>query len=148
MPSTRIAAKIFSPLAYVALILAAILAALFTVRTLESGLGSESPIYVYVIGELLVSGVVLYAGGSALLSLEELWRPKVLDHLRRCAFLYLVFIPLGTSLVAFVDLGDPGGGGSLAIMLCIAAGYAILVDAVLLFVARRRSGHQRFRSHA
>ena len=138
MPSTRTAAKVFSPIAYVTFLLAAVLVGLLTVRTLEVGLGPASPIFLYVIANLLAGGTVLYAGGWALLSLEELRQPTVLDHLRRCAVFYLVFVPLGVALIAFVDLGDPGGGGALATMLCVAAGYAILIDASLLFLVRTR----------
>ena len=131
--------KLFSPLAYVALLLIAIIAAFLTVRTLESSVGYGVPIVLYVVAELLVAGVALYLGGRALLRLEDLGRPRLVDHLRRCAFLYSLFLPLSVLLVVFVDLSDPGGGGSLAVMLCVAAGYAILIDALLLFGVTRRS---------
>ena len=147
MPGTRIAAKPFSPFAYVALALAATLAALLAVRTLEFNLGDSFPISLYIVVELLVSGAVLYVGGWALLSLEELRRPRVLDHLRRCAFLYLVFVPLGILLAVFVGLDDPGGGGVLALAFCAVAGYAILIDALLLFIVRRRPNRLRTGSH-
>ncbi|QIN82477.1 hypothetical protein GBA63_07325 [Rubrobacter tropicus] len=147
--SRGVVVKIFSPLAYVAVLLAAILTALLTARTLESIWGYDVPVFLFVGAELLVAGTILYIGARALLQLEGLRRPRIVDHLRRCALLYALFVPLSALLVALVDFGDPGGGGSLAIMLCFAAGYAILVDTVLLlFVVRRRSGRQRFRSHA
>ncbi|HEV2093337.1 MAG TPA: hypothetical protein VGR18_09265 [Rubrobacter sp.] len=147
MPSTRIAAKISSPFAYLAFLLAAMFVGLLTVRTLEAGPGPGSPIFLYIIADLLAGGTVLYAGGWALLSLEELAQPTILDHLRRCALLYLILVPLGVVLLAFANFGDPGGGGALATMLCVAAGCAIVIDASLLFVVRRRSDGPRTGSY-
>ena len=144
LPSRATTARIFSPLAYVALLLALIVAVLLTVRTLESAWGHTVPVPLYVGAELLVAGAVLYAGGWELLRLEGLQRPGILDHLRRCALLYALFVPGSVLLVALVDLGDPGGGGALATMLCFAAGYAILVDAALLFSTRRRLDRRGF----
>lgn len=148
LPSRETAAKIFSPLAYVALLLALIIAVLLTVRALESTWGYTAPVPLYVGAELLVAGAVLYAGGWELLRLEGLQRPGILDHLRRCALLYTLFVLGSVLLVALVNLGDPGGGGALATMLCFAAGYAILVDAVLLLAAQRRLDRQGSRSTA
>ena len=146
--SRTTAARILSPLLYFAVLMAAILAALIAVLTLESIWGYNVSVFLFVGTELLVAGIVLYLGGLALLQSEGSRRPGIMDHLRRCALLYALFIPLSVLLAALVDLGDPGGGGSLAVMLCFSAGYAILVDAVLLIVARRRTGRRISRSHA
>ena len=148
LPSRETAARIFSPLAYVAPLLALIVAVLLTVRTLESPWGYTVPVPLYVGAELLVAGAVLCAGGWELLRSEGLQRPGILDQRRRCALLYALFVPGSVLLVALVDLGDPGGGGALATMLCFAAGYAILVHAVLLFAARRRLDRRGFGSTA
>lgn len=144
----KIAVKIFSPLAYVSALLAAILAALLTGLTLGVVLGYVVPVILLVGAELLAAGTVLYVGGRALLRLEGLRRPGIVDHLRRCALLYALFVPLGGLLVAFADPGDPGGGGSPAIMLCVVAGYAIFIDAIILFKAQRRLDRRGSRSPA
>ena len=146
--SRETAAKIFSPVAYVTLLLGVVLAVLLTARIVDFMWGDTVPASLYVGAELLVVGTVLCAGGRELLRLGGLQRPGIMDHLRRCALLYASFVPLGVLLLAFVNLNDTGGGGAIATMLCFAAGYAILVDAVLLFVVRRRLDRQRARSTA
>ncbi len=142
------AARIFSPFAYVAVLLAASLAAPLTVRTLKSVWGDGAPGSLCAGADLLIAGTVLYTGGLAMLRSGDLPRPGIADHLRRCAVLYASFVPGSVLLVAFANSGDPGGGGALAIMLCSAAGYAILVDAVLLFGTRRRLESRGFGGRA
>ena len=146
--SVRTLVKISSPFAYIALFLAIAYAAGLGPDVTGLVLGPDSSVFLYVVIKALIFGVVFFLGGWVLLALERLQRPKLVDHLRRCALLYLLFAPGSVSFFLLVDLSDPGAGGSLAITLCIAAGYAIVIDALLLLVTRRRSHRLAFGGYA
>lgn len=86
---------------------------------------------------LLVFGVVFVAVNRLVMRLEDSQRLTILDHFRRCAFLYAAFALLGVLLLAFWDTdAGPEYGAALLIFLC--SGYAILLDALVPLCGRRR----------
>lgn len=71
--------------------------------------------------------------------MERSVRPNVWDHVRHCALLYACVIPLGPLMFATLSMDDPGAGGAIAILVVFTAGYAIIVNALMLFAKRYRS---------
>ena len=88
---------------------------------------------------LLVGGAVFGFYSWALLGLEGVDQLTIWDHPRCCAMLYPFVVFVGLLMIFHVDWADPGGGGAIAALVFIAAGYTILVDALVQIVVRRRS---------
>lgn len=88
----------------------------------------------------LVSGSL----GWTLMLLEGLSRPRPIDHLRRCAYLYVSFVVLGALQVPEYAKADrlPGYPGPefQSQVLWIGILCAILVDALVLSARRLRRG--------
>lgn len=102
-------------------------------------------------GDIAGAVATLSIGGSVfgllsldLLRLEQLRQVTALDHLRHCAFFYATLVLLGFWLMTAyenqtthsISLGYGVAAGSF-----LTAGYAILVNALILFSRRRRSNH-------
>lgn len=137
---SRVAAKIFSPFAYAAALVPVAFVVFWLGGSISFVVGARfvPPVVYLVLAYLVVGGVIYGSLGWWLLLLEQLLRPTLGDHFRRCALLYLFVALLGPLLVIFVDIGDPGAGGSVAIIVLMAAGYAVLMDALVLLMTRLR----------
>ncbi len=136
--AVRVFTKILSPVVYAASV---VLAALFTLGAWSriSSLPDQALSLIIALAPtfLLIGGITFGVCAWGLLLLERLQRPKVLDHLRRCALLYPFVVLLGPLVFAFYD-DDPGAGYSIAFDAFIFSTYAVLVDALILLLKRRR----------
>jgi hypothetical protein len=91
---------------------------------------------------LVIGGLVFGLLGGALLRLEGLQRSTFRDHTWHCMVLCVFMATLGVWLVAtYEHLAAQGVslGRGLAVIGVSSAGYAILIDALLLLHQRRRS---------
>jgi hypothetical protein len=90
---------------------------------------------------LVIGGLAFGVAGWALMLLEGLWRPKLTDHLRRCACLYVLFAILNTVLIPETAKAYRVGGYPppelMSQVVWLLVGWAILMDALVLLVVRR-----------
>lgn len=101
---------------------------------------SSLPLIVFWALPMLLFALSFGVFGWGLLLLERLRRPTVLDHLRRCALLYVTLIPIASVLLLAIHSGNADAGYAIVLAVVLSAIYAIFVDALILFVARLRSG--------
>ena len=92
----------------------------------------------------LIGGATFGLLGWGLGRLEGIAQPALGDHLRRCSFLY-VFVALVGALFAAEYVGNLVAGHPMydmpkGVIVWVVAGYAILVDAVVLVWQRRHLG--------
>ncbi len=134
----RSAMRLVSPVVCAAIVVPTTLLVLWAGRFADHYVGLPVP--------LATAGPMLLVGGAvfgfyswALLGLEGVDQLTIWDHPRRCAMLYPFVVFLGLLMIFYIDRDDPGGGGAIAAMVFIAAGYTVLVDALVQFVVRRRS---------
>ncbi len=134
----RSAMRLVSPVVYAAIVVPTTLLVLWAGRFADHYVGLPVP--------LATAGPMLLVGGAvfgfyswALLGLEGVDQLTIWDHPRRCAMLYPFVVFVGLLMIFHVDWADPGGGGAIAALVFIAAGYTILVDALVQIVVRRRS---------
>lgn len=92
-----------------------------------------------------VVGLVSGSVGWVLMRLEGLSRPKPIDHLRRCAYLYVFFVILSALQIPEYAKANrlPGYPGPefQDQLLWLGIVFAILVDALMLSVHRLRHNH-------
>ena len=83
-------------------------------------------------------GIAFYGYSCFLLRLERLVRPAIRDHLRQCALFYVLWSLLAFLLVTLSRESNWGdeGGDLLLVGVFIISSYAILVNALTLFVRR------------
>jgi hypothetical protein len=83
----------------------------------------------------VIGGLVFGVCAWALVLLEGLRQPKLTDHLRHCAYLYIFFILLSAVLIPdYIEglrLGYPGVETPAQVVWLVAA-LAILIDALVL----------------
>ena len=98
------------------------------------------------VAALLVIGSPAFRAFSwVFIRLEGVPQPTPADHLRRCAFLYAFVGILGAMFTAEyvgnVLADNPMYEMPKAVIIWIVAGFAIFVDALVLFWKRRRSNY-------
>ena len=89
----------------------------------------------------LLGGVVFGVLASVLLRLERLHGPTIGDHLRQCTALYVILATLVVLLLATYENQAAHGvslGYGVAVVALFAIGYAILIDALLLWRQRQK----------
>jgi hypothetical protein len=100
----------------------------------------------------VVGGLVFGLLGLTFSWLEKTPRPTLVDHLRRCSFLYVFVALLTATLAPEIVANLLAGNGAyeipLGTILPVLGGYAILVDAMVLLFERRRAGRTRKRNPA
>lgn len=128
-------------------------------RGYEPGLGLDGFTTLYFDGDLIGMVALVLIGGPVfglcswgVTKLERTRQPSITDHLRHCVFLYAFVVIVGASFVMelvgnFVS-GDPMHEGPKAVIFLVAAGYAILIDALILIRQGRRSIYSNSRSLA
>jgi Trk-type K+ transport system membrane component len=92
----------------------------------------------------VIGGLIFGLLDQTLVWLERLRTPTVHDHLRHCAVLYVFMGTLSVLLVATYERLAAHGvslGYGLAVVGLSTAGYAVLIDALLLLRHRRRSDY-------
>ncbi|HKH11782.1 MAG TPA: hypothetical protein VKA73_11655 [Rubrobacter sp.] len=99
-------------------------------------------------GDVLAATSVFVLGGLvfgvlslALSRSERAAVPTVLDHLRRCAVLYALLCGLVILLTVSYENQAAHGvslGFGLAVIVCLAAAYAVLIDVLVCAWSRRR----------
>ncbi len=137
--SRESAARIVSPVVYATLFL--FMAFLVSMMLLSFGF-SQLPVPIYYGVPLLLFGLAFGLCGWATLRMERLFRPRLMDHLRRTAFLYV-----GLAVMSFVFvLGAHQGGSDVGYAFLLIGGvfavYAISIDGLILTLARLRSGRR------
>ena len=95
-------------------------------------------IFFYLMPVALLSAA-LGISSWGLLLLEKLQRPRIFDHLRRCAVLYLGLAFFGFLFLNAVYEGTTGSGPSVLILALLCIVNAILADAIVLLLKRWRS---------
>ncbi len=88
----------------------------------------------------LLGGVVFGVLASVLLRLEQLHGPASGDHLRHCTALYVILATLMVLLLATYEKAAHGMslGYGVAVVAFFTIGYAILIDALVLWWQRRK----------
>ena len=79
------------------------------------------------------------------LRLERLQRPTVLDHLRRCAFLYAILVLSASVFFASIYSGGGNLGNAFVLVAMLSVCFAISVDALVLGTARLRHRYTNLR---
>ncbi len=90
---------------------------------------------------LIIGGVVFGGLASVLLRLERLNGPAIGDHLRHCTALYVILATLMVLLLATYENQAAHGlslGYGVAVVAFFTIGYALLIDALLLWWRRRK----------
>ena len=89
---------------------------------------------------LVIGGVVFGVLASVLLRLERLHGPAIGDHLRHCTALYVILATLMVLLLATYEKAAHGMslGYGVAVVAFFTIGYAILIDASVLWWQRRK----------
>lgn len=115
------------------------------VALLENSLWLSELTGLYYVGDLvgivatfLIGGLVFGLLGIGILRLERLRRPAFLDHLRHCALIYAGLLFSG--FILFISYESQAGGLGYAYGIAVFAigAYAALVNALILFLSRRR----------
>ncbi|MGI8541176.1 MAG: hypothetical protein ACR2N0_15625 [Rubrobacteraceae bacterium] len=137
-------AKLASPVVFGAVLLPAVVLSVWAASFLASNVfirpdfyeGAMWPLIVMAPGAVI--GAVVFAGAASITaSLERLSRPKPLDHLRRCALLYLALVfLLGWVAVSYSPTGS-NYAFSFQLQTMAVVVFAILADALVLFLKRR-----------
>jgi hypothetical protein len=149
--TVRHVARLVAPILYAAGLVPVMIGAIMIVSYIAYGIGFDNFTTFRYNGDvaivasiLVIGGIVFGFLGQTLLWLERLRTPTFRDHLRRCAVLYVFMGTLSAWLVAnYEDLAVHGValGYGLALAGLFAAGYAVLIDALLLLHRIRRSDH-------
>lgn len=135
---------ILSPILY-----AASVPPMFVLFLLVVAILVEQAPYVWVLGLsvlLWISTLVFVLANVGLARIEHTYSPGIRDHLRRCAILYAGLVPLGFFLITGYD-----GRYCCALQWTLEAAlfpvatYAIVVNASIIYVLRRR--YSASRSH-
>lgn len=137
-------AKLVSPVVYGAALLPAVVLAVWAASLLTSHVFIRPDFYEGALWPLIVTapgaviGAVVFAGvGRITASLERLSRPKIVDHIRRCALLYLALV----LLVGWVAVSYSPTGSNYAFAFQIQAMAVVLsatiIDALVLFMKHR-----------
>jgi uncharacterized membrane protein YdjX (TVP38/TMEM64 family) len=96
-----------------------------------------------IVALLVIGSPVFGVFSWVLVRLEGVPRPTPADHLRRCAFLYAFVGILGamfaTEYIGNLIADNPMYEMPKAVVIWVVAGYAILVDALVLLRERRRN---------
>jgi magnesium-transporting ATPase (P-type) len=90
---------------------------------------------------LVIGGLVFGLLALVLVRLERLRRPAIRDHLRHCAALYVILGTLLILLLATYENQAAHGvslGYAVAVVAFFTVGYAIAVDALVLWRQRQR----------
>lgn len=134
----------FFPALYAVSILPVLIVCLYVVARVERVLGCGWACEIGGLLALLVFGAPVFLLFSiGLAHLERLRPPSFFDHLRHGIMLYVIMAVLGYILVASYDMqGLDGAWWGLGVALFLLAAYANLLDALVVYVARRRSMSQ------
>ncbi|MBA2691589.1 MAG: hypothetical protein H0U65_03725 [Rubrobacter sp.] len=137
-------AKFASPVVFGAVLLPTVVVAVWATSFLASNVFMRPDFYegaawpLIVMSPGAVVGAVVFAGISRImLSLERLSRPRIADHLRRCALLYLALVFLVGWIAA--SYSPTGSNYAFAFQLQTMAVVlsATLIDALVLFSKSR-----------
>jgi hypothetical protein len=98
--------------------------------------GALWPLIVVAPGAVI--GIAVFAGVARITaSLERLSRPRILDHIRRCALLYLAFVFVVGWIAASYSPTGSNYAFSFQLQLLAVSCAAILTDALVLFAKNR-----------
>ncbi len=136
--------KLVSPVVHGAVLLPVVVLTVWTTSFLTSSVFIRPDFYEGALWPLIVTlpgaviGAVVFAGvGRITASLERLSRPKIIDHIRRCALLYLAIV----FLVGWVAVSYSPTGSNYAfafqIQTMAVVVSAIFADALVLFSKNR-----------
>jgi hypothetical protein len=147
----RDVARLVNPILYAAAFVPVMIGAIAVVSLVEDRIGFDNLTTFRYNGDVAAAASILVIGGSvfgllgqSLAWLERLRTPTFRDHLRRCAVPYVFMGTLSIWLVAtYEHLADHGVslGNGPAVVGSFTAGYAILIDALLLLHNRQSSDH-------
>ena len=87
---------------------------------------------------LLIGAPVFGLLSFGLARIERLRSPILLDHIRHCVVLYAGLVVLGPALATGYGLPRWGLGWGLGVGLFLTSAYAASVNAVVVYVMRRR----------
>ncbi len=90
---------------------------------------------------LVIGGVVFGLLALVLVRLERLGEPNIGDHLRHCTALYVILVTLVILLLVTYENQAAHGvslGYGVAVAAFFAVGYAIIIDALVLWRQRRK----------
>jgi hypothetical protein len=152
VPTTvRDVARLVAPILYAGGFVPVMIGTIVVVSFVEVQIGFDNSTTFRYTGDVAAVASILVIGslvfgllGQTLVLLERLRTPTFRDHLRHCAGLYLFMGALSVWLVAtYEELAAHGVslGYGLAVVGFFTAGYAVLIDALLLLHHRRRSDY-------
>lgn len=133
------AAKIVSPVVYGTLFL--LMVFMVSMMLLSFGF-SQLPAPIYYGAPLLLSGLAFGFCGCATLRMENLSRPRSVDHFRRSAPLYVGLTVMSSIFVLGAYRGESDAAYAFLLIGGVFAAYAILIDGLILTFARLRSGRR------
>jgi hypothetical protein len=152
MPTTvRQVARRIAPILYAAGFVPGMIGAIVALSFVEDRIGFDNFTTFRYNGDVAAVASILVIGGlvfglldQTLVWLERLRTPTVRDHLRHCTVLYVFMGTLSVWLVVtYENLAAHGVslGYGLAVVGFFTAGYAVLIDALLLLHHRQRSDY-------
>ena len=141
-----------APLLYAAGEVVVVAGVVKTMVLVEGAIGFENFTTLYLQGDVatiaaisLIGGVVFGALAGTLVRLEDPRPSGIRDHLRHCLLLYAA---IALSVVLLVENYNANYGGAasgvsggyvIALLVSLTASYAVLIDALILVRAGRRS---------
>lgn len=137
--------KVATPVFYALGCVPVFLGVFLSVALLENSLWLSELTGLYYVGDLVAIVTIFMTGGLVFgllgveaLRLERLRRTAFLDHLRHCALIYAG--SLFSGFILFISYESQVGGLGYAYGIAIFAigGYAVLANALTLFLSRRR----------
>lgn len=141
-------AKLVSPVAFGAVLVPAVVLSVWAASLLASNVfirpdfyeGAMWPLIVMAPGMLI--GLVVFAGVARITAaFERLSMPKALDHLRRCAILYLALVSLVGWMAVSYSPTASNFAFSFQLQFLAVVVSAILADALVLLTKNRSNAH-------